>query len=281
MQTYKAHRNILVEEYKAIYYFLPKCGCTSLKAHLASVLNMDNVENFPKDIHNSNIYPFPFVQNDKLDSSYQDYFKFTIVRNPWSRLVSCYKSKIRAADYSGPGVINGVAKPLLICSDKFFGGMSFEAFVDVVCSISDADADNHFRSQLYQLVGPDGNLMVDYIGKLEMLGMSLNEITQASGIPLDEVPHLHKISSKPYTAFYNHELKEKVRERFVDDITFFDYKFDADMQPKAIGMLSEEKLKQYVSSYQSKMIDKKIKRKTSGKNHSTISRLTSFLRRFK
>ncbi len=233
------HRNILIDKYKSIYFFLPKTGSTSVKSNLAKLLEMENTEELPHGIHNPKTFPFPFVKQNELDSTYKEYFKFTIVRNPWSRLVSCYRDKIRPAEYNKNGIINGVAIPLINCSDKFYGGMSFGSFVDVVCSISDATANNHFRSQLFQLTNSEGELLVNYIGKLESLNESLNEITQKTGIPGNEMPHFHKTSSKPYLEYYNNELVEKVKQRFKEDIDFFEYEFQSTTKMQSFGTIKK------------------------------------------
>ena len=253
-----SQRNILIEKYKSIYFFLPKSGSTSVKLNLANVLGMDKTEEFPKGIHNPNIFPFPFVIQKELNTNYQDFFKFTIVRNPWNRLVSCYKDKIHPVDVNNKRMVNGVARPLLNCSDKFYGGMSFAAFVDVVCSISDATANNHFRSQLYQVIDSNGKLMVNYIGKLETLKESLSEISQKTGIPFNQVPHFHKSSAKPYWEYYNSVLIERVKERYKEDLEFFKYEFNSTSKSSSLGMIKEEQInKLYGSTFMQDILNEK------------------------
>ncbi len=244
--NYRHHRNILIENHKAVFFIIPKTGCTSLKAQLVELLGMEKKENIQAFIHNPAHYPFPFAEYDRLNTTYKDYFKFAFVRNPWDRLVSCFKDKIRAADYNGPGFKNGVAMPLQRFGSSFYGGMTFGAFVDAVCALPDAVADNHFRSQFYQLINSEGELLVNYIGRFENMRESLMEINKKAGLQFSASVRLNKTKSgKHYQDYYNKGLIEKVRKRFFADIHFLQYHFDP-RKVIPIGII-DEKWKQHFS----------------------------------
>lgn len=82
-----------------------------------------------------------------LADGYDEHFKFAFVRNPWVRLVSCYKQKI-APGGQGLYCYEYEEVPLYV-------GMSFAQFVEAVHAIPDEEADPHFRSQ-YPIVCGDG-----------------------------------------------------------------------------------------------------------------------------
>lgn len=237
--NYLNNKNIFLERYKCIYFVLPKNGCSSMQAHIVNALEMEKGQNFPKDIHNSEIYPYPYVKKSTINNDFKDYLRFCIVRNPWSRLVSCYKDKIRHVGYNEVGFVDGVALPLKNNSPLFYGGMPFEEFVDVVCSINDAEGEHHFTSQLFQLTDESGNLYVNFIAKLETLQEDLKVITKTTNFSFNHFPHFHKSKSKPYTKYYTYELKEKVRKRFKKDIKFFRYSF-GQMSSARIGFLPDK-----------------------------------------
>jgi hypothetical protein len=125
--------------------------------------------------------------------------------------------------------------------DLFFGGMSFDAFVDAICQIQDSESDAHFQSQLYNITDSSGELLVNYIGRLERINDALAELSDKTGMPLNDLPRLHKMSSKKhYTEFYTEELIEKFRNRFAADIDFFDYEFKTNPEKAPIGFVTDE-----------------------------------------
>src|SRR5688572_31325643 len=81
-------------------------------------------------------------------------FAFSFVRDPWDRLVSCCRDKIRGEvdGYTSftmrPGVANCLAR-----FDAFFAGMSFDDFVRAVAAIPDQEADYERLAAAFQRVG--------------------------------------------------------------------------------------------------------------------------------
>ena len=201
---------------------------------------MEKTKDFPEDIHKPQLYPFPFVKKDELTSVYRDYFRFTICRNPWSRIVSCFKDKIRPAEYNGEGFTDGVALPLQRF-EAFYGGMSFTEFVEAVCKIPDSEADHHFQSQTYQLVNSKGELLVNYIGKLETMERSLEDIHQKTGLQLRDAKRLNVTGArKSYHEFYSPALSKAIGARFSADIELLKYHFQPGLSIESIGVVNEK-----------------------------------------
>ena len=140
-----------------------------------------------------------------------------------------------------------MALPLIENSPLFYGGMSFEEFVAVVCDNPDSIAEHHFTSQLYQITDDTGNLLVNYIGKLETLNEDLDAISKKSSLQFNAFPHFHKTKRKNYQEYYTEELAEKVRKRYASDINFFKYCFGQDCNISKIGFVNAE-LKAYLSN---------------------------------
>ncbi len=237
--NYRLQKNILVEKYKFIIFIIPKNASTSFKVQIVDVLALKNLTNSQDSVHDPNVYPFPFVKISELNDRYKEYLRFCVVRNPWDRIVSCFKDKIRPIDFNSDDFRNGVALPLMETSSFFYGGMPFDEFVDVVCQIPDSIGEHHFTSQLYQITDAYGNLLVNFISKLETLNEDLETLSQKTGFPIANFPHVHKTKGKKYQEYYNDELIEKVRIRYKADIGFFNYEYDQRSNVK-IGFVTDE-----------------------------------------
>lgn len=95
---------------------------------------------------------------DQIKELSKTHFLFAFVRNPITRLYSCYLDKVVKASQKG--------KP---CSLRLYGisaDMSFDDFVRCVAGIPDRQADQHFRSQ-HPHVMANGEWLVQRLGKLE------------------------------------------------------------------------------------------------------------------
>ena len=219
---YVIHHTILLPPQKAIYFFIPKVACSSVKFVLAQTLNLgmqggDVVEEVHK-IH------FPTVPKYQVLTKYKDYFRFCFVRNPWDRLVSCYKDKI---NYTPGHVYERYNNPFvkyLTESGFFKPDMSFEDFVGVVCQIPDSHAEGHFRSQHLFVEDEQGRLLVDFIGKFETMDRDFAAVKRRIDLK-GTVPHLRKTGHKPYWEFYNERTIEMVAQRYQRDIQLFNFQF--------------------------------------------------------
>lgn len=100
---------------------------------------------------------------------FSKYFKFTFVRNPYSRLVSTYLY----FDY-----IN-----------KF----DFKNFVKTVVSerINEMSV-RHFLPQAHYVNDASGNLLVDFVGRFERLQEDFDHVCNCIGIPQLQLPHTNK-----------------------------------------------------------------------------------------
>lgn len=174
-------------------------------------------------------------------AAYPDYYRFSFVRNPWSRVVSCYESKI--AD-------NIIGKRARITSfyKALESGISFVDFVDWLCSEEgdDAIADRHWLSQHMFLYDEEGRSLCDYIGRYENLeadwaevcailgmegGLALSQkgFVSAEGaarspVAADagQVTKVHGV----YRDYYDAALRDKIAARYARDIEVFGYEFE-------------------------------------------------------
>jgi dermatan 4-sulfotransferase 1 len=101
------------------------------------------------------------------------FYLFSFVRNPLTRLYSCYRDK----------VINAVNKHdesnLSPYGIKF--GMSFEEFINRVSQIPDERADQHFISQ-HTFLTHGEELWVQFLGKFKRFESDWQHLTEAYGL---------------------------------------------------------------------------------------------------
>jgi len=218
-------RRILLKPYLAIYIPIPKVACTSLKTAFAEILGL-RPESAGEDPHREH-YPSPVRIEALQGVLYPGFFTFGFVRNPWDRLVSCYRDKL-ANEVGGttrftirPGVADCLAP-----FDAFEAGMSFDAFVAAVTSIPDTQADAHFRSQYTFLVNRKGDIIADFVGRYERLSDDFRIVREKTGLPDVELPRRQAAGEvAEYEAYYTPETRDLVGKRFQTDIETFGYEF--------------------------------------------------------
>ena len=207
----------------AVYVEIPKVACTSIKVLLAKLIGIDLVA-VDGDPHAAN-FPEPPEPPRSKAPLYPGLFTFAFVRNPWDRLVSCYRDKI-AGEVDGftyftirPGVANCLAR-----FEAFEAGMSFEGFVNAVASIPDKEADEHFRSQYTFVTDADAQIGIEFIGRFERLADDFEEVRRRTGLPAVELPRLQASRTRvSYASYYTQATCDIVRERFRTDIELFGY----------------------------------------------------------
>lgn len=150
----------------------------------------------------------------------EDRFLFAFVRNPLTRLYSCYLDKVVAAADKGRA-----------CSLAPWGvsaAMSFEDFVRCIAAIPDDRADQHFRSQ-YPLLWHRDKWLVDFVGHFESLGEDWSKL--AAEIGLDQFPGRQR-SSGAGDALRRLPLSAEVAglavQRYRQDIDLFGYREEID-----------------------------------------------------
>jgi len=214
---------IVCQRFRFIFFPVPKAASTSVKRLIA---RMDDLPSAVDPHHNVD---FRLVWGKDLDE-YTGYRTFTVVRNPWDRLVSCFKDKIRG-EYDPrfgvrPGIHEGLDRYNRVLGRRiFYEDMPFPNFVHAVAKIPDSLADEHFRSQYRMFATPRGKLLVDRIIKFETLHAELISLLRelhADGFNID---HLNKSPKLDYREFYTDELVASVAKIYAKDVKLLGYTF--------------------------------------------------------
>lgn len=133
-------------------------------------------------------------------------FKFTIVRNPWDRMLSQYTGHVY----------------------KEVPGMTFEEYIYRSFKDRVTHDDIRFISPCMDWITDNtGNILVDYIGRFETLQESFDDICSILQIPKSQLSHTNNGAVKidTYRDYYSSEMIELVYSAFNSDIKQFGYKF--------------------------------------------------------
>jgi chondroitin 4-sulfotransferase 11 len=216
---------VFLKPYSAVYIDIAKVASSSLKASFAAVLglDLDMVGGNPHDVE----FPRPPEPSRAGDRLYPGLYTFAFVRNPWSRLLSCYRDKIEGqvedfTKFSHSGVARCLTR-----FDAFSAAMSFEEFVHAIALIPDDDADEHFRSQHTYLANVWGEIAVDFVGRYENLEHDFRHVAKRIGLPRGI--SLPRLQANPqtvrYADYYTAATRDVVATRYAQDIALFSYHF--------------------------------------------------------
>ena len=207
---------VLVPGRKLLYVAVPKAASRSLLRFLIG----QQVKN---EAGPAVIYEKSLEALFRIRPEARDYFKFTVVRNPWSRVVSVYNQKIQSDNPL-------IAARLMNGRTGLLPNMPFDAFVEWLCSEEGVDerADSHWLAQ-HKILGIGGPEPVryDFIGKLERLSHDLDTLSAEIGVSLSGVGHLVRSgASERYRTVYTERTAALVAQRYARDIELFGYRFD-------------------------------------------------------
>lgn len=184
------------ENRKFIYVRVPKVATHSMASFLAGSISP------PPTYHKR-----AFMPRD-LDG----WFVFTVVRNPWSRLVGTWKEKSVAA--TNP--------------TSFYGPWRDRPFSDFVKHLSELDldvAEDHVRRQTSLLPLDD----LSFVARLEEISTDIEVISSELGVTPQALPQLNRSPSSvrgDYREMYDDETIDLVAELYADEIERFRYSFD-------------------------------------------------------
>lgn len=217
---------MICHKYKCIFVHIPKTAGQSIEHVFLNLLGLSWEEREPlllKFNYDKNLGPprlahlkaqeylkYNYISQSMFDS----YFKFSFVRNPWSRIVSFYNYRRYYQLFSFKHFVTKKLKNKILERDYWFIGPQYEFIM------------NH-----------NGDIIVDYIGRFENLQNDFDVICNALGLKDVKLPHVNKAreasfmqkffrkSKRHYSEYYDKETKEIVENAYKKDIQIFNYSF--------------------------------------------------------
>lgn len=190
---------MLLLDKKLLFIHIPKCAGTSIEVFFTG---RDWTEINPRTKHLTAQEAVRTYGREVWDQC----FTFSVVRNPWGRLLSFF-NLVRTAE---PKVV-------------------FDDWIRQVCSPQGLDfmgVPVHLSMTEY-LSGPDGKLMVEFVGKFESLSEDFRVIAERAGCSSGELPR-HMVSPKydrNYRKWYTPVTRDLVGQRFREDVERFGYDY--------------------------------------------------------
>ncbi len=211
---------LISEQYRFVFIHIYKTAGTSIQQALTpyvanyydKVINrvLKCLDKNAKRFHNYyRPQPFPVhITAEQLVAQigreeFDSYFSFSVVRNPWDRMVSMYKFILGNRLHPSYGVVKRLG--------------NFDAYVEWKCS-------HQPMLQTDFVCSKEGELLVDYVGKYENLNADFQFICSRIGIAAT-LSKFNVSNTRPYQDFYSDESKELVKQYFAPDIEMFDYEF--------------------------------------------------------
>ena len=209
-------------DHKYIYCDIPKAGCTTIKKTLIESVEKKLVN---YDVHDRASSPLlrPSAVFDDI-KDLEDYFKFTFVRNPYTRVLSGYLDKIRGNRIEKQAIVRMLG---MDGNDYQNIDISFKLFLETLASMETRHLNPHFKPQVmqcyvpmirYNFIGKFENFEADLIAVLEKLGSE-----KVSRTMIKTIRHHKTDAAKRLVDYYDSETKQLVREIYKRDFVEFGY----------------------------------------------------------
>lgn len=137
--------------------------------------------------------------------TFDKYFKFAFVRNPWDRLVSEYEFLLEKPTHGRHARVKKLN--------------SFKHFIQMQIPRRDA-------YQINMLCDRHGKLLVDFVGKLENLQSDWQTVCARIGIPDQPLQRKNATQHRHYQDYYDNESRQLVARHWSREIELFEYAFD-------------------------------------------------------
>jgi len=170
------------DEYKLIFIHINKTGGSSIE----KVFGYDGI----KHEHSSQL-------KARVGEKWDQYFKCSIIRNPWDRLVSEYFYRIKKGSVEGMG------------------------FCDWVQMMHSKHSHTTYAA------GPQSKWLrdMDFVGRFETLQESFDYICSVVEYPQTKLPHTNATSHRHYSKYYDEETRKLVEEWHQPELD--DYYFES------------------------------------------------------
>jgi hypothetical protein len=206
-----------------LFIHIPKTGGSSIN-HLL----------YPyRDFELSTIHHVPVetFRNWTPTEVFDSLYKFCFVRNPWDLQVSVWRYAVKNVG------LNIDFKSYI--KWKFIDNTNILDYYKFVNDREEQDKSLiqnawylHRVPQVYYMVGEQGNLMVDYVGRLETIDSDMEFLSNKLDLDIQFVPKINitNYNNESYKDYYDEETIRIIGNRFKMDIELFGYDFEENIK---------------------------------------------------
>lgn len=206
---------IISHRHKFIFVAVPKTGTHSVRQALREQMGEDDLEQVGLFVNKR--FPMPELARVRHghftlrqiepylpEDAFERYFKFGFVRNPFDRFVSycAFMTRDKGEFAANP---QAVMRHLLFTAPPH-GHILF-----------------HPQHQFF--VDENGELASDYLGRIEQMQASYDEICRRIGIPARPLDKVNSSRRGDYRDYYDQQLIDGVAALYARDLELFGYQF--------------------------------------------------------
>lgn len=247
---------IISHKHRFIFLKPRKVGGTSIEVNIAKYCGEDDIitpvteyseksdEDYythsPRNYDDYHNHTTPEEIRMRIDDKiWNDYFKFTIVRNPWDMVVSRYKwQKFKTSEKKLLKKLN-----FRTIKKNLFNPDAYKKAFKIISSSKNKNTKvkkiNKFENFLKELpekftntqyyFDTGGKPVVDFYLRFEELEDGYKKVCGILNIPYNKLPRLkskHRKKREHYSKFYNEKTMKMVEKRFKKEIEYFNYEFE-------------------------------------------------------
>ena len=206
---------IISNLHEFVFVAIPKTGTHSVRRALREHMGPQDLEQVKLFVNKS--FPIPALaqlQHGHLTleqvrpymraENFGAFFKFAFVRNPFDRFVSyCAFMKRSTGEFE--------KDPQAVMRHFAFTAPPHQHVL--------------FHPQHRFVTGGDGQLLTDYVGRVEQMQDSYTEIARRIGIPAASLEKANASTRGDYRQYYDQELIDGVAKLYQRDLELFGYQF--------------------------------------------------------
>lgn len=192
---------LISDQYKYIFIHTPKTAGSSIKHTLPNGRKIGDTHEHARII--KQWHP------DKWDV----YFTFAFMRNPWDRLFSMYKFRMKKMKRSES------------FQEWFQKDLMYTEIERKQTPKDDPLIPNLMKPQVNWLKDKNGEIIVDFIGQFEYLERDWFYVCDQLELQRTPLPHIQKTSPSNYKDYFTPYMRDFVAEHFKPDIEMFGYEF--------------------------------------------------------